>query len=56
MLFEFPAYQYQRHISGLDEPLFQRLTTSPAEPYLKGLKELFINFWGNYTLPLHGTD
>ncbi|PFH51850.1 hypothetical protein AMATHDRAFT_84920 [Amanita thiersii Skay4041] len=31
-------------IEGLSEPLFQRLTSSPAEPYLKGLRELFINF------------
>lgn len=31
-------------IEGLPEPLFERLTTSPAEPYLKALKELFINF------------
>lgn len=31
-------------IEGLSEPLFERLTTSSAEPYLKGLKELFINF------------
>ncbi|EEB90258.1 hypothetical protein MPER_11554 [Moniliophthora perniciosa FA553] len=30
--------------SGLSEPLFQRLTASPAEPYLRGLKELFLNF------------
>ncbi|KAF8637589.1 hypothetical protein AX17_002658 [Amanita inopinata Kibby_2008] len=31
-------------IEGLSEPLFERLTTSPAERYLKGLRELFINF------------
>lgn len=31
---------------GLDEPLFQRLFTSPAEPFLKGLRELFLHFWG----------
>ncbi|KAF8659882.1 hypothetical protein AX16_001766 [Volvariella volvacea WC 439] len=32
-------------IDGLSEALFQRLTSSPAEPYLQALKELFINFW-----------
>ncbi|CCM01354.1 uncharacterized protein FIBRA_03404 [Fibroporia radiculosa] len=32
-------------IDGLDEQLFQRLTSSPAEPHLKALQELFINFW-----------
>ncbi|KAL4061887.1 Sec1-like protein [Scleroderma citrinum] len=32
-------------LDGLSELLFERLTSSPAEPYLKGLKELFINFW-----------
>ncbi|KXN92397.1 Protein transport protein sec1 [Leucoagaricus sp. SymC.cos] len=32
-------------IEGLAEPLFQRLTSSPAEPHLQALKELFINFW-----------
>jgi syntaxin-binding protein 1 len=31
---------------GLNEQLFQKLTSSPAEPFLKGLQELFINFWG----------
>lgn len=31
---------------GLAEPLFQRLTSSAAEPHLQALKELFINFWG----------
>ena len=31
---------------GLSEQLFERLTTSAAEPFLKGLKELFTNFWG----------
>ncbi|KAF8892136.1 Sec1-like snare protein [Infundibulicybe gibba] len=30
---------------GLSEPLFQRLTASAAEPFLQGLKELFLNFW-----------
>lgn len=33
-------------VSGLPEPLFQRLTSSPAEPFLRGLQELFLNFWG----------
>ncbi|KAI0642273.1 Sec1-like protein [Trametes meyenii] len=32
-------------IDGLAEQLFERLTSSPAEPYLKALQELFINFW-----------
>ncbi|KAI9464216.1 Sec1-like protein [Boletus coccyginus] len=32
-------------IEGLSEPLFQRLTSSPAEPFLRGLQELFLNFW-----------
>ncbi|KIJ20950.1 hypothetical protein PAXINDRAFT_165767 [Paxillus involutus ATCC 200175] len=32
-------------IEGLSEPLFGRLTSSPAEPFLRGLQELFINFW-----------
>jgi len=32
-------------IEGLDEPLFERLITSAAEPFLKGLRELFLNFW-----------
>ncbi|KAF8552421.1 Sec1-like protein [Imleria badia] len=32
-------------IEGLSEPLFQRLTASPAEPFLRGLQELFLNFW-----------
>ncbi|KIY71905.1 ras opposite [Cylindrobasidium torrendii FP15055 ss-10] len=31
-------------IEGLPEPLFERLAASPAEPYLKGLKDLFVNF------------
>ena len=35
---------------ALDEQLFQRLTSSPAEPFLQALKELFINFWGTLTL------
>ncbi|KAG6331420.1 hypothetical protein ID866_7667 [Astraeus odoratus] len=32
-------------VDALSEPLFQRLTSSSAEPHLKGLKELFVNFW-----------
>jgi syntaxin-binding protein 1 len=32
-------------IEGVSEPLFQRLTSSPAEPFLRGLQELFLNFW-----------
>ncbi|THH18450.1 hypothetical protein EW146_g2533 [Bondarzewia mesenterica] len=32
-------------IEGLDEQLFEKLTSSPAEPHLKGLQELFVNFW-----------
>ncbi|KAI0319969.1 Sec1-like protein [Amylostereum chailletii] len=32
-------------IDGLGEQLFEKLTSSPAEPYLKGLQELYINFW-----------
>lgn len=32
-------------VEGLEEQLFQRLTTSAAEPFLQGLKELFVNFW-----------
>ncbi|KAF9454243.1 Sec1-like snare protein [Macrolepiota fuliginosa MF-IS2] len=32
-------------IEALAEPLFQRLTSSPAEPHLQALKELFVNFW-----------
>lgn len=31
---------------GLPEHLFEKLTSSPAEPYLKALQELYINFWG----------
>ncbi|KAH9479547.1 Protein transport protein sec1 [Psilocybe cubensis] len=31
-------------IEGLPEKLFERLTSSPAEPYLQALKELFLNF------------
>ncbi|KAF8141608.1 Sec1-like snare protein [Boletus edulis] len=32
-------------IEGLSEPLLQRLASSPAEPFLRGLQELFLNFW-----------
>jgi hypothetical protein len=31
---------------GLSEQLFEKLASSPAEPHLKALKELFINFNG----------
>ena len=31
---------------GLSEQLIEKLTTSPADPYLQALKELFINFNG----------
>ena len=36
------------HASGLAEPLFNKVTSSPAEPYLKTLQELYINFWGAF--------
>ncbi|KIJ65658.1 hypothetical protein HYDPIDRAFT_131009 [Hydnomerulius pinastri MD-312] len=32
-------------IEGLSESLFERLTSSPAEPFLRGLQELYVNFW-----------
>ncbi|KAI0079338.1 Sec1-like protein [Panus rudis PR-1116 ss-1] len=32
-------------IDGLSEQLFERLTASPAEPFLKGLQDLYLNFW-----------
>ncbi|KAK7048040.1 Sec1-like protein [Favolaschia claudopus] len=32
-------------IDGLEERLFERLASSPAEPYLSAVKELFVNFW-----------
>jgi len=48
----FGALQMTRLISGLSEPLFQRLTSSPAEPFLRGLQELFLNFWGKRGLLL----
>ncbi|CAK5269873.1 unnamed protein product [Mycena citricolor] len=32
-------------IEGLDEHLLERLATSRAEPYLRTVRELFINFW-----------
>ncbi|KIJ55031.1 hypothetical protein M422DRAFT_64178 [Sphaerobolus stellatus SS14] len=32
-------------IEGLSENLVNRLVSSPAEPYLKALKELYLNFW-----------
>ncbi|KAF8202229.1 Sec1-like snare protein [Pholiota molesta] len=31
-------------LEGLPEQLFERLTSSPAEPHLQALKELFLNF------------
>ena len=37
---------------GLSEHLFEKLTASPAEPHLRALKELFINFNGFVTLSL----
>ncbi|KAG1907804.1 Sec1-like protein [Suillus fuscotomentosus] len=33
-------------VDGLSETLFEHLTTSPAEPHLKGLQDLFVNFRG----------
>jgi syntaxin-binding protein 1 len=33
---------------GLEERLFERLASSPAEPNLRAVKELFVNFWGLY--------
>ncbi|KAJ7588042.1 Sec1-like protein [Mycena floridula] len=33
-------------MEGLPDPLLQRLAASPAEPYLRGLTDLFLNFWG----------
>ena len=33
---------------GLAEELFQRLTSSPAEPFLRGLQDLYVNFWGAF--------
>jgi syntaxin-binding protein 1 len=35
---------------GLPEPLFQHLTSSPAEPHLLGLKDLFLNIHGSYDI------
>ncbi|KAH9004485.1 Sec1-like protein [Lactarius hatsudake] len=32
-------------VDALADELFQRLTSSPAEPYLRGLQDLYINFW-----------
>ncbi|KAI0251793.1 Sec1-like protein [Lactifluus subvellereus] len=31
-------------IDGLADELFQRLTSSPAEPFLRGLQDLYVNF------------
>jgi syntaxin-binding protein 1 len=36
--------------TALAEELFQRLTSSPAEPFLRGLQDLYINFWGGSDL------
>ncbi|KAH9975721.1 ras opposite [Lactifluus volemus] len=32
-------------IDGLAEELFQQLTSSPAERFLRGLQDLYVNFW-----------
>ncbi|KAI0306079.1 Sec1-like snare protein [Multifurca ochricompacta] len=32
-------------VDGLSDELFQRLTSSPAEPFLRGLQDLYVNFW-----------
>ncbi|KAI0339658.1 Sec1-like protein [Trametopsis cervina] len=32
-------------IDALPEPLLQKLASSPADPYLKTLQELYVNFW-----------
>ncbi|THH29778.1 hypothetical protein EUX98_g4412 [Antrodiella citrinella] len=32
-------------IDGLSEQLFDKIAASPAEPFLKGLKDMFVNFW-----------
>ncbi|TCD69157.1 vacuolar sorting protein VPS33/slp1 [Steccherinum ochraceum] len=32
-------------IDGLSEQLFEKVASSAAEPYLKGLKDLYLNFW-----------
>ncbi|KAJ7509807.1 Sec1-like protein [Mycena galericulata] len=32
---------------GLEERLFERLASSAAEPYLRAVKELFVNFWAS---------
>jgi len=32
--------------TGLAEELFQRLASSKAEPFLRGLQDLYLNFWG----------
>lgn len=37
-------------IQGLAESHFEKLTSSSAEPHLKALQELYINFWGEYSL------
>lgn len=35
---------------GLTEQLVNRLVSSAAEPHLKALKELYLNFWRTYYL------
>ncbi|KAF9802173.1 hypothetical protein IEO21_09958 [Rhodonia placenta] len=46
-------------VDGLDEQLFERITSSPAEPHLKTLQELFVNFWAveaqTFSLKLPGS-
>ncbi|KAJ3488640.1 hypothetical protein NLI96_g2690 [Meripilus lineatus] len=32
-------------VDGISEQLLESVVSSPAEPYLKGLRELFINYW-----------
>ncbi|KAJ6534642.1 Sec1-like snare protein [Mycena vulgaris] len=34
-------------IDGLEEKLFERLASSAAEPYLRAVQELFVNFWAS---------
>jgi hypothetical protein len=49
----YPSFHIQVHLrfdasseTGLAEELFQQLTSSPAEPFLRGLQDLYVNFWG----------
>ena len=39
-------HEHQQTYTGLADELFQRLTSSPAEPFLRGLQDLYVNFWG----------